>query len=61
MAKDYTIINILIPDKLLEQIEDYRFKKRFKNRAEAIRYLLEFAVQQNPDYTKTYQGGMKNE
>ena len=49
MAKDYTIINILIPDKLLEQIEDYRFQKRFKNRAEAIRYLLEYAVKHSPE------------
>ena len=48
MTKDYTIINILIPDKLLEQIEDYRFRQRFKNRAEAIRYLLEYSVKKNP-------------
>jgi Arc/MetJ-type ribon-helix-helix transcriptional regulator len=49
VVKDYTIINILIPDKLLEQIEDYRFQKRFKNRAEAIRYLLEYAVKHSPE------------
>jgi Arc/MetJ-type ribon-helix-helix transcriptional regulator len=49
VAKDYTIINILIPDELLEQIEDYRFQKRFKNRAEAIRYLLEYAVKHSPE------------
>lgn len=42
------MINIAIPESLLERVEDFRFEQRFKTRAEAIRYLMEWALDRNP-------------
>jgi len=33
---------------LFKKIEDFRFNNRFDSRIEAIRWLLEFALKQNP-------------
>ena len=33
---------------LFKKIEDFRFNNRFESRIEAIRWLLEFALKQNP-------------
>ena len=33
---------------LLRKIDDFRFNNRFETRTEAIRWLLEFALNQNP-------------
>jgi metal-responsive CopG/Arc/MetJ family transcriptional regulator len=33
---------------LFKKIEDFRFNNRFESRIEAIRWLLEFALSQNP-------------
>jgi Arc/MetJ-type ribon-helix-helix transcriptional regulator len=38
------IINITIDEPLLERVENYRFSKRFNNRSEAIRDLLNKAL-----------------
>jgi metal-responsive CopG/Arc/MetJ family transcriptional regulator len=36
-------------DPLFEEIEDFRFRHRFASRAQAIRWLLEWALKQKPD------------
>jgi metal-responsive CopG/Arc/MetJ family transcriptional regulator len=33
---------------VLEKIDDFRFTHRFESRTEAIRWLLRFALSQNP-------------
>lgn len=43
-----TFLNIAVPKDLIERIDDYRFENRFPSRAEAARFLLEYALKQNP-------------
>ena len=38
------MINIAIPESMLERVEDFRFEQRFKTRAEAMRFLMEWAL-----------------
>ncbi len=47
--EDKQILNLALQGKLLERIDEYRFKRKFNTRSEAIRYLLEYALKQNPD------------
>jgi len=35
------------PD-LLKRVDDFRFENRFESRSEAIRWLLDFALKNNP-------------
>ena len=37
---------------LFKKVEDFRFNNRFESRTEAIRWLLEFALKQNPKPNK---------
>jgi len=37
---------------LFRKVEDFRFNNRFESRTEAIRWLLEFALKQNPKPNK---------
>jgi len=46
--EDKTILNFVATKEFIEKIDDYRFKHRFKTRAEAIRFLIEWALKQNP-------------
>jgi len=41
---DAKLLHILIPQKLLKRIDDFRFKHRYESRAEAVRYLLSWAL-----------------
>ena len=45
-----TFLNIAIPKELMEHIDNYRFDARFQSRAEAVRYLLEWALKQKPKH-----------
>lgn len=38
------IVNITIPDELLEKIEDFRYEERCKNRSNAICILVEMGL-----------------
>ncbi len=42
--EDTIIFNLAIPGKLLERIDDYKFEQCFKTRADAIRYLMAWAL-----------------
>ncbi len=50
MARDdKQYLSFLVELGLLERIDDYRFNNRFPNRAAAIKWLLDWALQQNPE------------
>ncbi len=46
--EDKQILNLAMQGKLLEQIDDYRFRHKFAARSEAIRYLLDYALSKDP-------------
>jgi hypothetical protein len=46
--KQQKYVNVLFPTAQLKKIDDFRFKQRFQSRTEAIRWLLEWALKQNP-------------
>ena len=48
MTSDKPFLSFLIDEGLLEAIDDFRFKWRFESRAAAIKWLLAWALQQNP-------------
>jgi len=52
---DKPILNFVIEPALLKRIDDYRFKNRFATRSEAVKWLIDFALRQNPKLTK--EGG----
>jgi hypothetical protein len=48
MATDKPILNFVIDPALLKRVDDFRFRHRFGSRAAAIKWLLEWALQQKP-------------
>jgi len=40
-------------EELVEKLDDFRFTQRFESRTEAIHWLLEFALNQNPKQRNT--------
>ena len=38
------LLNFVIDQELLERLDDFRFEQRFQSRAQAIRWLLEWAL-----------------
>lgn len=49
MPSNKPLINFVIEDTLLKSIDEFRFKNRFNSRAAAIKWLLEYALKQNPE------------
>ncbi len=47
-ANEKTILNFVTSKELVQRIDDFRFKHRFESRAEAARFLLDWALKQNP-------------
>jgi metal-responsive CopG/Arc/MetJ family transcriptional regulator len=53
MAEKQTIaVNLHLSEKLLKEVDDFRFKNRFPSRTEAIRWLLEQCLKQGVKPTK---------
>lgn len=49
MAKsEKPFLSFVIPQDLLEKIDDFRFRERFPSRAAAIKWLLRWAVEKAP-------------
>jgi hypothetical protein len=48
MASDKPFLSFLVDDALLKRLDDFRFKNRFPTRAAAIKWLLEWALDQKP-------------
>jgi hypothetical protein len=46
--KDANFINMRFSDVTLQAIEDFRFANRFPSRTAAIRFLVEWALKQQP-------------
>lgn len=44
MNKETQMIHMIIPKDLLKRIDDYRFENRYESRAEAMRFLMEWAL-----------------
>lgn len=42
------LVNVLMEPELVERLDDYRFEKRFPSRAAAIKWLLTWALDQQP-------------
>jgi hypothetical protein len=48
MASQKPFLSFVIDVELLEMIDDFQFRNRFKTRAAAIKWLLQWALSQNP-------------
>ncbi len=48
MAEVKQLLSFIVDGALLKRLDDFRFKHRFANRATAIKWLLEWALKQNP-------------
>lgn len=42
------MVHLTIPQELRERLDDFRFAQRFESRAAAIKWLLEWALSQEP-------------
>ena len=47
--KDKQVLTLIMPGELVKRIDNYRFDRHFNTRSEAIRFLLDYAVKQNPE------------
>jgi len=52
MPSDKPLINFVIPEELLVKVDRFRFENHFPSRAGAIKWLLEWSLQQNPQPKK---------
>jgi hypothetical protein len=41
-------VNVLFDKKAIQRLDDFRFKYRFPSRTEAIRWLVDWALRQQP-------------
>lgn len=48
MTTTKPFLTLVIDKDLLKAIDDFRFKHRFQSRAAAIRWLIAWALEQNP-------------
>lgn len=48
MPSKKPLLSFVIDEDLLKAIDDYRFKHRFESRAAAIKWLLSWALRQDP-------------
>lgn len=51
MPSDAKLVNTLIEADLLARIDDFRFTHRFKSRAAAMKYLLDWSLKRDPKPT----------
>ncbi len=43
------LVNVLMEPDMIERLDDFRFEKRFPSRAAAIKWLLTWALDQDPE------------
>jgi metal-responsive CopG/Arc/MetJ family transcriptional regulator len=46
------LIHLRLKEELRKKLDDFRFDQRFESRTQAIHWLLEFALKQNPKPNK---------
>lgn len=56
MPSDKPMLNFVIDQDLLDRIDEFRFDNRFPTRAAAIKWLLDWALKQNPNPSKNKAG-----
>lgn len=49
MSSQKPFLSFVIDVELLKKLDDFQFKNRFKSRAAAIKWLLDWALKQNPE------------
>lgn len=49
MPSDKPLIHFVVDLDFIKQIDDYRFKHRFKSRAAAMKFLMRHALSQDPE------------
>lgn len=45
------LVNVLMEPERLARVDDFRYSHRFKSRAAAIKYLIEWALERSPEPT----------
>lgn len=45
MEKETRLINVMMSEQLIKRVDDFRFKNRCNSRAEAMRFLMEWALE----------------
>jgi Arc/MetJ-type ribon-helix-helix transcriptional regulator len=58
MAKDVKTIIFKINPELLDKIDDFRFKNRFENRSDAIKWLINWSLKLKPKIERGPHGEM---
>jgi len=53
MSTDKPLLNFYVDPAFLKRVDDFRFKHRFPSRAAAIKWLLDWAMDQKPAVPKT--------
>lgn len=48
MPSEKPFLNFVVDEDLREQLDDFRFANRFPSRAAAIKWLLKWALEQQP-------------
>ncbi len=48
VEKAQQLLSFVVDGTLLKRLDDFRFRHRFASRAAAIKWLLEWALKQNP-------------
>lgn len=48
MPSEKPLLNFVIDQDLLDRIDEFRYDNRFPSRAAAIKWLLDWALKQNP-------------
>jgi len=48
MSSEKHLLNFVVEPDLLERIDDWRYQQRFPTRAAAIKWLLDWALNQKP-------------
>ncbi len=48
MANDKPFLHFVVDSELMKRLDDFRFRHRFESRAAAIKWLLNWALNQKP-------------
>lgn len=49
---DKQVMTIIFPVDMIKIIDEYRYNQHIPTRSEAIRYLIEYALEHDPEYKR---------
>lgn len=52
MGSEKPLLTFVAEEEWIKQVDDFRFQKRFKSRAAAIKWLVTWALSRNPQPTE---------